>query len=95
MISPDVNDDDSTERSLTLAKVPTQSVWYTVWPVAGRTWPTISQRSSLVGTYSIRSAKQKSASIPHSDIRRFRCDTWSRSSVVLSRTRAASEAIGQ
>ena len=50
VISPDVNDDDSTDRSLTLANVPTQSVWYTVWPVAGRTWPTISQRSSFVGT---------------------------------------------
>ncbi len=94
VISPDVNADASTDCSLTLANEPTQSVWYTVWPVAGRTWPTISHRSSFVGTYSSRSAKQKSASIPHSDIRRLRCDTWSRSRVVLSRTSAARKAIG-
>ena len=34
----------STVARCSLAHDPTQSVWYIVWPVAGRTWPTISQR---------------------------------------------------
>ncbi len=72
VISPDVSTDVSTACSLELANVPTQSVRYTVWPVAGRIWPMISQRSSLVGAYSRRSEKQRSASRPHSDVRRFR-----------------------
>ena len=33
-----------------LAHEPTQSVWYIVWPVAGRTWATTAHRPSTVGT---------------------------------------------
>ena len=33
-----------------LAHVPTQSVWYIVCPVAGRTWATTAQRRSPPGT---------------------------------------------
>jgi hypothetical protein len=40
----------SSSVSVALAQVPTQSVWYMVWPVAGRTWAATRHRSSVVGT---------------------------------------------
>ena len=39
---------NSTSESL--AHVPTQSVWYIVWPVAGRTCATTAHRWSAAGT---------------------------------------------
>ena len=74
---------------------PTQSVWYIVWPVAGRTWPTTDP--AIVGGSARRAADRRSRSRPACPIRKrvgSRCATWSRSSVVCSRTSSVSFGIG-
>ena len=48
-ISPDSNALASIGRSDSFAHEPTQSVWYIVCPVAGRTWPTTSHRPVVGG----------------------------------------------